>query len=103
LVSQKAAQPVGFLSPNALVRPADGDRIDDLRNPVLGIHILGDPGIADDSSNPLPAAPGMVLFLHAILIDAARNLAMSLGHTILITPTGAEVLSRIEPAYTVAM
>ena len=37
------------------------------------------------SGNPLPAAPGMVLFLHAILIDAARNLAMSLGHTITIT------------------
>lgn len=53
------------------------------------------------SGNPLPAAPGMVLFLHAILIDAASNLAMSLGHTITITSTGAEVLSRLEPAYTV--
>lgn len=53
------------------------------------------------SGNPLPAAPGMVLFLHAILIDAASNLAMSLGHTIAITSTGAEVLSRLEPAYTV--
>jgi Xaa-Pro dipeptidase len=53
------------------------------------------------SGNPLPAAPGMVLFLHAILIDAGRNLAMSLGHTILVTPTGAEVLSRVEPAFTV--
>ena len=53
------------------------------------------------SGNPMPAAPGMVLFLHAILIDAARNLAMSLGHTIVVTPAGAEVLSRIEPAYIV--
>jgi Xaa-Pro aminopeptidase len=53
------------------------------------------------SGNPLPAAPGMVLFLHAILIDAASNLAMSLGHTIAITSTGAEVLSRLELAYTV--
>src|SRR5262249_39920932 len=44
------------------------------------------------SGNPLPAAPGMVLFLHAILIDAPSNLAMSLGHTILLTPTGAQVL-----------
>jgi Xaa-Pro dipeptidase len=51
------------------------------------------------SGNPTPATPGMVLFLHAILIDARRNLAMSLGHTIVVTPTGAEVLSRIEPAY----
>ena len=54
------------------------------------------------SGNPLPAAPGMVLFLHAILIDAAKNLAMSLGHTIVVTQTGAEVLSRIEPTYHVA-
>jgi Xaa-Pro dipeptidase len=54
------------------------------------------------SGNPLPAAPGMVLFLHAILIDAAENLAMSLGHTITITSTGAEVLSRLAPTYTVS-
>jgi Xaa-Pro dipeptidase len=53
------------------------------------------------SGNPLPAAPGMVLFLHAILVDAAQNLAMSLGHTILVLPTGAEILSRIAPDYTV--
>jgi Xaa-Pro dipeptidase len=53
------------------------------------------------SGNPQPAAPGMVLFLHAILVDAAQNLAMSLGHTILVLPTGAEVLSRIAPDYTV--
>jgi Xaa-Pro dipeptidase len=53
------------------------------------------------SGNPLPAAPGMVLFLHAILIDAAENLAMSLGHTITITARGAEVLSRLVPAYIV--
>jgi Xaa-Pro dipeptidase len=54
------------------------------------------------SGNPLPAAPGMVLFLHAILIDAPRNLAMSLGHTITITSAGAEILSRFQPAYIVA-
>jgi len=53
------------------------------------------------AGNPLPAAPGMVLFLHAILIDAPRNLAMSLGHTITITSAGSEVLSRLEAAYTV--
>jgi len=53
------------------------------------------------AGNPLPAAPGMVLFLHAILVDAALNLAMSLGHTILVLPTGAEVLSRIALQYTV--
>ncbi|MCL4765007.1 MAG: Xaa-Pro peptidase family protein [Hyphomicrobiaceae bacterium] len=54
------------------------------------------------SGNPIPTAPGMVLFLHAILIDAPNNLAMSLGHTIAITETGAEVLSRLEPGYIVA-
>jgi Xaa-Pro aminopeptidase len=53
------------------------------------------------SGNPLPAAPGMVLFLHAILVDAAKNLAMSLGHTITITSKGAEVLSRLKPTYIV--
>jgi Xaa-Pro dipeptidase len=53
------------------------------------------------SGNPLAAAPGMVLFLHAILIDAGKNLAMSLGHTIGITSSGAEVFSRLEPTYIV--
>jgi Xaa-Pro dipeptidase len=53
------------------------------------------------SGNPLPAAPGMVLFLHAILIDAAKNLAMSLGYTIVIGQAGAEVLSRLHTNYIV--
>ena len=47
------------------------------------------------------AAPGMVLFLHAILIDSPRNLAMSLGHTIVLRTGGAEVLSRLAPEYIV--
>lgn len=53
------------------------------------------------SGNPMPAEPGMVLFLHAILADAERNLAMSLGHTITITGTGNEVLSRAPLEYVV--
>jgi Xaa-Pro dipeptidase len=53
------------------------------------------------SGNPLPAVPGMVLFLHAILIDAPKNLAMSLGHTIVLTNTGREILSGLRPEYTV--
>jgi Xaa-Pro dipeptidase len=53
------------------------------------------------SGNATPAASGMVLFLHAILIDAAKNLAMSLGHTIVLTSTGADVLGRLSPEYTV--
>jgi Xaa-Pro dipeptidase len=53
------------------------------------------------AGNRTEAQPGMVLFLHGILIDSARGLAMTLGHTIVITDTGREVLSRIEPAYLV--
>jgi Xaa-Pro dipeptidase len=55
------------------------------------------------SGNPMLARPGMVLFLHAILVDAPRNLAMSLGHTILITETGSEALSRLTPEYSVCI
>ena len=45
------------------------------------------------SGNRTPARPGMVLFLHAMLPDAAEGFAMSAGHTILVTDTGREVLS----------
>ncbi len=55
------------------------------------------------SGNPMLAAPGMVLFLHAILIDAPEKLAMSLGHTIVLTNSGCEVLSGIQPDYTVCV
>ncbi len=55
------------------------------------------------SGNPLPARPGMVLFLHAILVDNAAELAMSLGHTIIVTDTGAETLSRLQPEFTVCV
>ena len=47
------------------------------------------------SGNRTPARPGMVLFLHAMLPDTERGLAMSAGYTILITDTGCEVLSRV--------
>lgn len=53
------------------------------------------------SGNPMPAVPGMVLFLHAILIDAPKNLAMSLGHTIVVTESGCDVLSALQPEYTI--
>ena len=53
------------------------------------------------SGNPLVARPGMVLFLHAILIDAPKALAMSLGHTIVIGETGAEVLGGLSAEYAV--
>lgn len=53
------------------------------------------------SGNEMPIAPGMILFLHAILVDAPNNLAMSLGYTVLTTDGSAEVLSRIRPEYVV--
>jgi Xaa-Pro dipeptidase len=43
--------------------------------------------------NPEPAAPGMVFFIHIILFDAERNLAMTNGHTVLVTERGCEALS----------
>lgn len=52
------------------------------------------------SGNPMLGRPGMVLFLHAILVDGPNNLAMSLGHTVLITETGSEPLSRFVPEFT---
>jgi Xaa-Pro dipeptidase len=51
------------------------------------------------SGNATIMRPGMVLFLHAILIDAPHNLAMSLGHTIAIDDEGCEVLSKLVPEY----
>ena len=49
------------------------------------------------------AEPGMVLFLQAILVDAPRNLAMSLDHAILIAESSSEALSRLAPDYSVCM
>ncbi len=49
------------------------------------------------AGNAQPALSGMVLFLHAILVDAPAGLAMSLGHTLIVTETGREVLTRLVP------
>lgn len=43
----------------------------------------------------------MAFFLHAILIDASSELAISLGHTIAITPSGAVVLNGLAPQYVI--
>ena len=51
------------------------------------------------SGNRTPAQPGMVLFLHAMLPDAERGLAMSAGYTILVTDSGCEILSRVPLEY----
>ncbi|MEQ9328490.1 MAG: Xaa-Pro peptidase family protein [Rhodospirillales bacterium] len=46
------------------------------------------------AGNPVELAPGMVLFLHMIVYDDARNMAMAPGHTVLVTGTGCDRLSR---------
>ena len=45
------------------------------------------------AGNPVPAEPGMVFFLHCIVVDSERGVAMSLGRTCLVTGAGREVLS----------
>ncbi len=45
--------------------------------------------------NPEPAAPGMVFFIHIIIFDSERNLAMTSGQTVLVTDTGCAALSRM--------
>lgn len=47
------------------------------------------------ADNPVVLEPGMVLFLHMILVDSDRGLAMTLGRTSLVTATGPESLSRL--------
>ncbi|HEY0129535.1 MAG TPA: Xaa-Pro peptidase family protein [Rubrobacteraceae bacterium] len=46
------------------------------------------------SGNTVPAEPGMVFFLHCVVADSERGVAMSLGCTCLVTDAGREVLSR---------
>ncbi len=46
------------------------------------------------TGNPVEAEPGMVFFLHCIVTDSERGVAMSLGRTCLVTETGREVLSK---------
>lgn len=44
--------------------------------------------------NPLLMQAGQVFFLHMILMDSDAGLAMCLGHSVLVTDTGVERLSR---------
>jgi Xaa-Pro dipeptidase len=46
--------------------------------------------------NPVEARPGMVFFVHIIIFDSGRDLAMTLGRTVLVTGRGPESLSRAE-------
>jgi len=44
--------------------------------------------------NPLVMEPGNVFFLHMVLMDSKENLAMCWGHSVLVTESGVERLSR---------
>jgi Xaa-Pro dipeptidase len=44
--------------------------------------------------NPVVAVPNMVFFLHMILMDSDTNHAMCFGHSVVVTETGCESLSR---------
>jgi Xaa-Pro aminopeptidase len=44
--------------------------------------------------NPVLAEPNMVFFLHMILMDSDCNNAMCFGHTVVVTDTECESLSK---------
>ncbi len=44
--------------------------------------------------NPVIAAPNMVFFLHMILMDSETNHAMCFGHTVVVTESGCQSLSK---------
>lgn len=46
------------------------------------------------AANPCVLQPGMVMFLHMIVMDSRSGTAMTLGRTSIVTATGAEALSR---------
>ena len=51
------------------------------------------------AGNQMPAQPGMTLFLHAMYANEDTHAAMMLGYTVLVTPDGCEVLSKLVPEY----
>jgi Xaa-Pro dipeptidase len=52
--------------------------------------------------NPVEVAPGMVIFVHIIVVDSDSGLAICPGRTSLIGASGAEPLSRLPLELTVA-
>jgi len=46
--------------------------------------------------NPVIARPNMVFFMHMILMNSDKGLAMTLGETVVVTETGCERLSRAD-------
>ena len=51
--------------------------------------------------NPVVIEPNMVIFMHMILLDWDRRLAMSLGDTVIITANGCETLTNMGTDLTV--
>ena len=47
------------------------------------------------AGNPVEIEPGMVFFLHMILMDSAAGKAMCLGRTSIVGERGAEPLSKV--------
>lgn len=50
------------------------------------------------SGNPLVMEPGMVFFPHVMLGAVGTRRAVGMGHTVIVTQTGCEILSRIPVA-----
>ena len=46
------------------------------------------------TGNPVVLQPGMVFFMHMILMDSENELAMNLGETYLLTDKGNERLGK---------
>ena len=46
------------------------------------------------ADNPVIAEPDMVFFMHPMILDSERGLAMAVGETVRVTGTGCERLSR---------
>ena len=53
------------------------------------------------AGNPVVVEPNMVIFMHMILLDWDRHLAMAFGDTVVVTPTGSETLTQMGTGLTV--
>ncbi len=53
------------------------------------------------AGNPVVVETNMVIFMHMILLDWDRHLAMAFGDTVVVTPTGSETLTKMGTGLTV--
>ena len=53
------------------------------------------------AGNSVVVEPNMVIFMHMILLDWDRHLAMAFGDTVVVTPTGSETLTKMGTGLTV--